>query len=411
MNNNIIRMEAENIKRIKAINITPNGSLVVIGGKNAQGKTSTLDAIEYALGGKPDVDRPIRDGATKARVLIKTADYTVTRTFSQTGSKLVVVNAEGAPVKSPQAILDKMVGDLSFDPLSFSRQKSKDQGETLRKLVGIDFGAMDYVRKKTFDNRTLVNREVKALQAQVDVSPFDPDMPSEEVSMSEALEIVTNANENNSKLSQAKITLNTASNTVCEIKDEIEELKQTLTDKANLLGVAEDAWRESEEVLSDMTEIDVAPLTEALNQLEGTNAKIRANNNISALSDQLQVKTAESAAMTARINKVDSQKADMLSKADMPVDGLSFGEDGITFNGIPFNQCSGAEQLRISLAMGLAANPTLKVILIRDGSLLDEDSLKLVGDMAEEADAQVWIERVGEGEEVSVIISDGEVQA
>jgi hypothetical protein len=64
--------------------------------------------------------------------------------------------------------------------------------------------------------------------------------------------------------------------------------------------------------------------------------------------------------------------------------------------------------LRVSVAIGLALNPKLRVLLIRDGSLLDEDSLRLIGEMAEKADAQLWIERVEDGG-ATVIIEDGSI--
>jgi len=48
----IVRFEAENVKRIRAIQIVPfENGLTVIGGRNNQGKTSGLDAIMWALGG------------------------------------------------------------------------------------------------------------------------------------------------------------------------------------------------------------------------------------------------------------------------------------------------------------------------------------------------------------------------
>jgi hypothetical protein len=55
-------------------------------------------------------------------------------------------------------------------------------------------------------------------------------------------------------------------------------------------------------------------------------------------------------------------------------------------------------------------NPKLKIILIRDGSLLDDDSLQMVAEMASEACGQVWLERVGKGAECQVIIEDGAVE-
>jgi hypothetical protein len=106
---------------------------------------------------------------------------------------------------------------------------------------------------------------------------------------------------------------------------------------------------------------------------------------------------------------VDAGKTEKLAAAKFPVDGLSFDETGVTFGGLPFEQASSAEQLRISVAIGIALNPKLKVLLIRDGSLLDADSLKLVAEMAADSDAQVWVERVDDTRKVGVVIEDGSV--
>ena len=61
------------------------------------------------------------------------------------------------------------------------------------------------------------------------------------------------------------------------------------------------------------------------------------------------------------------------------------------------------------MAIGLATNPKLRVLLIREGSLLDEKNLAMVAEMAEKADAQIWLEKVGKGKECQVIIENGEV--
>src|SRR4030042_253729 len=113
----IIRLESENIKRLSAVAIEPSGSLVVIGGKNEAGKSSFLDSIQYALAGGDSLPAmPIRRGEKKARVVADLGDIIVTRFFTATGSRLEVQNKEGAVFKSPQAILDRMTGKLSFDP-------------------------------------------------------------------------------------------------------------------------------------------------------------------------------------------------------------------------------------------------------------------------------------------------------
>ena len=56
-------------------------------------------------------------------------------------------------------------------------------------------------------------------------------------------------------------------------------------------------------------------------------------------------------------------------------------------------------------------NPELRVILIRNGSLLDEDNLSLITSMAKESDYQVWIERVGKDKHHQIIIEDGMVES
>ncbi|TXH49489.1 MAG: hypothetical protein E6Q97_22580 [Desulfurellales bacterium] len=94
----------------------------------------------------------------------------------------------------------------------------------------------------------------------------------------------------------------------------------------------------------------------------------------------------------------------------MPIPGLGFSESEVTLNGIPLSQSSSAEQLRVGLAIAIAANPNMKVMLIRDGSLLDDDSLRLVEESAKAAGAQVWVEMVGRDGQCSVVIEDGAVK-
>lgn len=81
------------------------------------------------------------------------------------------------------------------------------------------------------------------------------------------------------------------------------------------------------------------------------------------------------------------------------------------FNGVPFVQASAAERLKVSVAMAMALNPELRVICIRDASLLDDDSKRALMALAEEHDYQIWYEVVGDGGEVGVVIEDGEVQS
>jgi hypothetical protein len=83
----------------------------------------------------------------------------------------------------------------------------------------------------------------------------------------------------------------------------------------------------------------------------------------------------------------------------------------VTLNGFPLGQASQAEQIRVSVAIGAALNSRVRIMLVRDGSLLDEKSMKLLEELAAQYDLQVWLERVSGDDEVGILIEDGMVAA
>ena len=103
------------------------------------------------------------------------------------------------------------------------------------------------------------------------------------------------------------------------------------------------------------------------------------------------------------------QREAAIRNAAMPVPGLGFSAEGVTFNGLPFDQASSAEQLRVSVAIAMAANPKLRVLRIKDGSLLDENGLRMIGEMAQAEDYQVWVESVRTDGKVGIIMEDGAI--
>jgi len=148
-----------------------------------------------------------------------------------------------------------------------------------------------------------------------------------------------------------------------------------------------------------------------LRSADDTNKMARENEEYSQKAARLDRWEAETRKLSDEIARIDDAKREALAEADFPIDGLGFCEDGVTLAGVPLEQASQAELLRVSVAMGLALNPTLRVLLIRDGSLLDDDSMRLIAEMAAKADAQVWLERVGEGDKSAIIIEDGQIRS
>lgn len=408
----IVGLVAENFKRIKAAEIHPSGSTVIVGGRNGAGKSSLIDSIEAALGGtKHAPTEPIRQGAKAARIVVETETLVVTRKFTSKGSQLEVKAKDGAVVPSPQALLNTLVGPISFDPLAFARLKPAEQAETLRKLVGLDFTKEDAKRVEAFDKRTEVGRELRRLQGALDKLPEAPvGTPDAEVSVAElAAELdrrrsVNDANEKQrSKLPELRAA-------AYKLKAEIEELEKKLE---LARGDYEQITTEGKALSAEVAKLKDEDLDEVRAQIasaETTNANVRAKRQRAQAEAEHDAALAESKRLTDYIAQIDGVKADAAKAAKYPVPGLTVTDEGIQLDGVPFEQASTAQKLKVSVAIGLALNPELKVLLIRDGSSLDADSLAAVAGMADEAGAQVWIEKVSEtGHGCTVVIEDGTV--
>ena len=63
----------------------------------------------------------------------------------------------------------------------------------------------------------------------------------------------------------------------------------------------------------------------------------------------------------------------------------------------------------VSIAVAGAMNPKLRVIRVRDGSLLDDDSMAALTRYAEEHELQIWLETVQSDRETAVVIENGMV--
>jgi DNA repair exonuclease SbcCD ATPase subunit len=406
----IISLSAENVKRLVAVHIEPKGPVVQITGKNASGKTSVLDSIMWALGGKETMDAdPIRHGAASARIKLDMGELVVTRVITASGSELRVEAANGTRVSSPQKVLDGLLGALTFDPLEFTRLKARQQFDRLREIVplDIDLDAMDAANKRDAEERTEVNRHIKSLKSHLEGFPeFPEDLPAEKVSAASISEEIRKAHEHNQEVARLEDMHARRDRKMADLKDEIAKLEAKLAEaKAELAKV--EAYS-----LDDIPfKIDVQPLVERMNNIEKVNGLIAKRSEAQLMAESLAQFEQQYAELGRAIASREEEKKEAMAKAKMPVPGLGFGDGVVTFNDVPLEQSSTAEQLRVSVAIAMAANPKLRVLRIMEGSLLDEDSLAMIAQMAAAQDYQVWVEQVDSTGKVGVVISEGKVVA
>lgn len=464
----IVSLMAENFKRLVAVEITPTGNVVQITGKNANGKSSCLDAISVALEGL-DVcpGEPIRKGEKKSQIRVKLGgerELTVTRKFARKEeggytSSLTVESADGAMFKSPQKLLDELLGELAFDPLEFTRMKSGEQYDAMRSFVpGVDFNLIDAQNLADYNRRTEVNRQVKQSEAAADmiIVPADtPVEPIDEAALADELKAagVLNADVERRKglraqaakdvagyREQAKLALDAIAPEIEEINQrlntalaEIDAQIAVLTKKREaLLDQSDPDFQAVEKKLRDQAAtftrtaddlqaridgaealpaiVDTDAITERMSKARIINANVERARQRAAHNATAAKYLAESKALTDAIDARTAAKDQAIANAKMPVPGLGFGAGEVLLNGVPFAQASSAEQLRTSCAIAMAKNPTLRVCFIRDGSLLDEEGMRLIAEMAEQLQFQIFVEKVDSTGKIGFVIEDGQVR-
>jgi DNA repair exonuclease SbcCD ATPase subunit len=398
----IIKLKSENVKRIKAVEIEPNGNIVKITGKNGEGKTSVLDSIMWALSGKDSIQSmPIRKGSDKATIELDLGKYKIVRSITSKGAYIKVTTSDGASYPSPQKLLDEIVGKLSFDPLEFIRMQAKEQSMILRKLSGIDLTALDAKEKELFDLRRDAKREADRTAAVAMNAPLPENAPDALVSAADLTTELQEAIKHNQAIDDLESSISGKQERIKQIKTQIANLQSSLKD-------AEKSVSDQEKQLAGMKPIDTDELRGKLSTIESDNELYRKK-----IAHDKAAELAKNAASAHKklddeLESIRKNRKEIISSASYPLEGLAISEDGnISFNDIPIDQISLAEQIRVSTAVSMSLNPELRVIRITDGSLLDSTSLSVITELANDNDYQIWIEMVDESGEVGFYIEDG----
>lgn len=469
----IIKFSAANIKRLVAIEITPDGNMVEIVGRNGAGKTSVLDAIWWAICGAGVVqDDPIRHGQERAFVRLDLGELIVQRTFTRTDgdppytTRLTVTTGDGRRFAAAQTtVLDTMLNAISFDPLMFANAKGGEQYDMLRTFVpAVDFVSIDRAHEKDFEARREVNaaaRQARAVAAEIAAKVPD-DLPADAPDEKAIAEELTNAAKATAALDRRRrargrrqdtLALATAAVAALDadekaargahatefdkilrtIASEIQRLegelaalqgdRRALVDgyPATLATLQEQQAEHRKSLEAEVTTLsdaieadgvipddpDVTEISKRLSDARAISEGIRTRTEHRAMVARAETLEAEAQVLTDGMDKRQLEKEEQIAAAGMPVQGIGLGNGIVTLDGVPFSQASDAQRLRTSIAIAMAANPKLRVIRVRDGSLLDSEGMRLLAAMAEEKDCQVWIERVGDDPDHGFIIEDG----
>ena len=376
----LVELRCDNFKKLKAVAVKIDGTVFKISGKNEAGKSSLLDAVAAAIGGKDAFPKePVRKGEDKAEIFLDFGGLKLTRKIwnkedGGIGHSLILEYADGKRPRQPQDILDTLRGSaIADDPIAFARLRPRERYDLLKKLVpNFDFDDMAAKRKELCDTRTTIGRDYERAKGAAASIQVPPDAPLTPVDVSDL-----------GRQLQEAIAFNAQIDARAARREGFADELEAMRDRADSLAAELKAL--NTDIATREMQIKVAEKLPAKVDIDGLQQKIATAETVNAGARKRAEKLAREGeaktlgerydALTASLKALDEAKVTAIENAKLPVPELGFGDnEDILLDGLPFDQASTARKIRVSTALLMALKPELRVLLIREGSLLDDDA-------------------------------------
>lgn len=423
----ITSLKLENVKRIHAVELEPaQDGLTVIGGKNAQGKTSALDAIAWALGGdkmKP-ADPNRKGGATPARLRVELSNGIVVERKGKNGS-LHVTDTTGK--KAGQQLLNDFISQLALNIPRFMNGTDADKATALLQTLGIDaeLAKIDGSIRATFQDRQLVGRDAKAKRAHAEKLPHHDDAPVAPVSAAkliqeqqailarngEKLKAKQDAEDTAKKAEFARTAVSATNMRVADLEKQLTEARAELARRTKEAEEAEEKAKVLAQTTAELVLESTEEIESSIANIEMTNNKVRDNQaKAEADAEALRVEQ-EYDGLTQKLEDLRAKRRGLLDGAPLPLPELSIDDEGaLTYKDHTWGDMSGAEQLVVATAIVRATKPECGFVLVDKLEQFDTDELKKFGEWAKGEGLQIIGTRVATDDSCTVVIVDGRIE-
>lgn len=408
----ITALEAENVKRIKAVALMPSPTgLTIVGGNNNQGKTSVLDALAWALGGEKF--RPtaaVRDGALAPPHLKVILSNGVVVERKGKNSSLTVTDPTGQ--RSGQQLLNAFVEPLALDLPRFMQASDKDKADTLLNIIGVEdaLTGLDREIKALYDRRTVIGQiGAQKRHAAEELTEY-PDAPSEPVS---AIELIQQQQEillHNADNQRQRMKLAQLEEQEKQLGRRVQELSQELEMVEHQLTAVQQDVQDATKTVAQLQDESTAELEQSIRNVEEINRQVSANLAKSKAQDEAERYAQEYTALTVQIKAKRTARMDLLNGADLPLTGLGVEDGSLTYNGKHWQDMSGSDQLRVATAIVRRLNPDCGFVLLDKLEQMDLATLAEFGSWLQAEGLQAIATRVSTGGECQIIIEDGRVK-
>ena len=408
-------MTIKNLRNVEFLDVEFSKLLNKISWKNWAWKSTLIDAIWFWILWKTymwswtSADLYITQWKEECEINIKVADENRTIHVRRKVTKAWNVYLEAFDTESWkiwQTELNALLYTICIDPLEFTRKNRKEQFELVKQITWCDTTDIDEHIEWLLEDRKLANAEMKANLSILE-SYWTPEKV-ERVDVSAALNKLNEVKAFNSaidtqieQVKYAKQSLEDLEKRKSKLIDELHELENSIVRKKEDLEIQE-AWIKQ-----------YLPEWELRKQIGWADEQNKKANNYE---QYLKAQTAYNEkkekydALDQQIEKLRNDKDIMIKSAKMPIENMIFTEkDWIVINWIPFSQHSTWQQLIMACKIASFMDPELKVIVIKDWSLLDQNSIDEVAKFAEENEYQVYMELVNEQAD-TIIMRDWHIE-
>lgn len=438
----VVSYQAHNVMKVSDVKFDMEGRhLFLVGGDNGQGKSSALNGLLMALCGRSGMDWPevaLTEGEDEGLVKVELAGdgdqepvglSLELRLKRKRGGAVVeefrLFGADGKPAKEPRELLKRLYRYKGFDPQEFDRLSKADRRKVLMDLCGIDFSGDEAKIKELYTERTMVNREMKAAAGALTQMQRHPDAPDAEVSAADLMTELEEKQRHNDETDGIEQSMQDAVEASQRCQDriaaeqaEIEAMKAEIARREAMIeshkaSAAE--WHGKYGELQAKRSIrEVKDVEDVKRRIKGAgevNAKVRANQQHAEAKSNVDRLTARTDDLTKEMYDINEAQHDKLKNAQWPVPGLAIDAAGVLFDGLPYEQASKSQRLLLSTRIGMALNPTLRLLVCQDGGDMGNGTLDALEDLLREEDFQLVLELVTRSQQdedrCAVVIENG----
>lgn len=438
----------KNCLGIDELEVKP-GKITLIQGKTGAGKTSILETIEKFFTNKGCRPKFVKGDAEKAETYILLDDGTeMKKTFNQDGKpSYVSVVQNGMSPKNVETFLKSLMSDAQINPIKWMELPDSEQNKAILETIPMQvtreelidwvgevpsaFGkevdlsqhalkVCKDVENYYYEKRKSVNSELKVLKA--DVENLKKKIPEgynadewRTVSLQEKYEAVTKANEINSNRIKCQAQIDTVNTRVEAIKTERDlkvkqledEIKRLKADAEERINIEQRNVEIAKRYLEKNSGIDIAPLDAAYKEAEEMKSFIKTYDEWQEKSAKLSIVEKEAKTLTDKIEFMRTKPQMLLSKANMPIEGLSIDAGGnVLINELPIKNLSDGEKMEFVMSIVKATAGPLKLILIDGFEKLSPERQKLFMDNALKDDFHYIVTKVTDSDMQIVSINE-----